>query len=174
MKMNLIASLIKMINEKKEESVDGTYVGAHFSKDTIKQLKKALKELKIPNPLAEEKFHTTIMYSTNYFDFEAKGKLDPPWIGTPDKLEIFPTQSGKNALVLRYKCDEQKDRFDYIMKNYNAKYTFPEYKIHLTLSYDCGDFDIKDVDIKKYVDKIEIVEEYSEPLKLDWNNDNDD
>lgn len=170
--MNLLKELLDVILiEKKTDKSDGTYVGAKFSSKTIKDLEKLLKELKIPNPISSDKFHTTIIFSRKKFpdNFKAKGKLDPVWKGTPKDLEIFPTRdSGKNALVLRYTCKEQKDRHEFLMDEYKATYDWPEYKIHLTLSYDCGDFDIKNIKITDYIDAIEVSEEYTEGLKLDW------
>jgi 2'-5' RNA ligase len=55
------------------------------------------------------------------------------------------------------------------MKKHDATYDFPEYKPHITLSYDIGDLDEKNLpDIGKYVDEIGIDEEYGEDLDLNW------
>lgn len=154
---------------------DGTYIAVKFSRKTQNDLQKLAKELKIEDIVSREKMHCTIVYSTKAFkDFTIHGKMDEPWIGTPTKLEIFPTQSGKRALVLRFDCKELTDRHNYFNEEYGAKYDFDEYKIHVTLSYDVGEeWQIPKIDIKKIINEIEIVEEYYEELNLDWTKSDD-
>lgn len=156
--------------EKKSEPVKGTYAAVKFSKDTMDNIKDFVDKHNIPNPLPSDKYHTTLIYSRKYLpDFKSKGKYDEPLIGKPEKLEIFETQDKKNALVLRYECKDLTDRHNEIMDEHKATYDFPEYKIHITLSYDCGDFDPKSIkDIEDEIKPIEIVEEYDDELKLDW------
>ncbi len=152
---------------------DGTYIAVHFSKATQNKLRDLAEALSIPKGTRVErnKMHCTIVYSRKPFkDFTIHGKMKEPWIGTPTKLEIFPSQSGSRALVLRFDCPEMKERHEYFNKEYGAQYDYDEYKIHATLCYDVGeDWQIpKDFDIKKHIDKLEIAEEYYEPLNLDW------
>lgn len=144
----------------------GTYVAVRFSKDTQDNLSKFIKDHDIPNPTPKDEYHATVIYSKKRCEgFEPHGELDDPWIGTPEKLEIFKTQDGKNALVLRFKSKELTERHHYIMDEYDATYDFPEYKIHATISYDAGDFDPKTIkDIKKVIEPLEIVEEYMKDL----------
>ncbi|QDJ96371.1 hypothetical protein Xoosp13_184 [Xanthomonas phage Xoo-sp13] len=156
---------------------DGTYIAVHFSTETQNALKSLAEALEVDNKVTRKKMHCTIVYSRKPFkDFTVHGKMKEPWIGTPTKLEIFPTQTGSRALVLRFDCKEMKDRHEYFNKEYGAQYDYDEYKIHATLSYDVGkDWQIpKNFDIKKYVDKIEVVEEYYQPLELDWAKDASD
>jgi len=150
---------------------DGTYIAVNFSRKTQNDLKALAVALEVDNPLPRSKMHCTIVYSRKPFkDFTIHGKMKEPWIGTPTKLEIFPTQSGKRALVLRFECKEMVDRHEYFNKEYGAQYDYDEYKVHATLSYDVGDdWEIpKDFRFKEYVEKIEVSEEYYEPLNLDW------
>lgn len=169
--------LAEILNEKAtritELGKDGTYIAVHFSKETQDKLADLAEELGISreNRVERKKMHCTIVYSRKPFkDFSIPGKIDPPWIGTPTELEIFPTQGGKRALVLRFDCPEMKERHEYFNKEYGAQYDYDEYKIHATLCYDVGeDWQIpKDFDIKSVIDKIEVSEEYYEPLNLDW------
>lgn len=156
---------------------DGTYIGAHFSKETTDKLKALAKELKIDNVVPREKMHVTIVYSRKPFtNFQIKGKMKEAWKGKPEKLEIFPTQSGSRALVLRFDCPELTERHWYFRNEHGATYDYDEYKVHATLSYDVGkEWQIpKDLDIGKFVDSIEIDEEYYEPLNLDWAKGSDD
>ena len=159
--------LLKEITETK-----GSYVGVTPSKQSKDNIKKLLKELKVENPISRDKMHTTLIYSRKCINnFSPKGKLDPPIIAKPKSFKIFHTKEEKNALVLELDCQELHDRHNFIMDKYGATYDYPEYIPHITLSYDCGDFDAASVDFSKYVDtlkEIEIVDEYYEDLKLDW------
>lgn len=152
---------------------DGTYIAVHFSRKTQNKLAKLAEALGInkENRVERKKMHCTVVYSRNPFtNFKIHGKMKEPWIGTPTKLEIFPTQSGARALVLRFDCPKLVERHEYFKKEHGATYDYDEYKIHATLCYDVGeDWQIpKDFDIKEHVDEIEIDEEYYEPLNLDW------
>lgn len=165
----LLKNLIETLLEKSDNKEKGTYVGAKFSKQTVDDLSKMITKLKIPNPISKEDFHTTIIFSRKRFpeDFKALGKLKELWIGIPTSLDIFTGRNGQKCLVLKYTCKEQKERHEYLMNEYDATYDWPEYKIHLTLSYDCGDFD-SNINIKDYIEKIEIEKEYTEDLDLNW------
>jgi hypothetical protein len=159
-------NLSEILLEKKEP--EGTYVGVSFSRTTQNAIRKMMKDLKVPSPISRDKMHSTIIYSRKYFKYEPLGDIDPPWIGTPTEFDIFDTRDGKKGLVLKYECKDQRERHEYLMDTYKAKYDFPEYKIHLTLTYDAGEFKVEGVDPKQWLPQIEIVEEYSEDLQLDW------
>ena len=161
---------LETLSEGLKESKTGTYVAVTFSKDTVKRIKAFMKDNDVPNPLASDKLHTTLIYSKKHLpDFKAQGKLDEPWIGKVTGLDIFKSQQGNNCLVARFDCKEAVARHKEIMKEHEATYDYPEFKLHFTLSYDCGDFDEKSIkDPAKSIGNIEIVEEYTEDLNLDW------
>lgn len=158
------------LNEKKEP--DGTYAAVNFSKETTDGIKKYITDNDIPNGLDESKMHTTIIYSRKYDgSFKAQGKINPAWIGKPTKLDVWKTRpkdggEGSNCLVLQFDCKEMNDRHEELMKEYKFTYDFPEYKTHISLSYDIGDMDWKK--LPDFNGKIEIIEEYQEDLNLDW------
>lgn len=164
--------------EKKEETADktGTYAAVHLDKSTTDAIAKYMKENDIPNPLAAEKMHTTVLYSRKHCpDYEPAGKIDPPWIGTPTHFDVWESRGKdesdkpKRCLVLEYDCPQLDARHEELMEEHGATYDFPDYKTHITLSYDIGDMDIKDLpDIKKMLPEIKIVSEYGEDLDLDW------
>lgn len=160
----------ELLNEKKQP--DGTYAGVSFSKETINAIKQYIKDNNIPNGLRSDKMHTTVIYSRKYDpDFKALGKIDPPWTGTPTELDVWKTRpkdgsEGSNCLVLQFKCEKLNERHEELMKQYNFTYDFPEYKTHISLSYDIGDMEWKS--LPKFEGKIEIIDEYGEDLNLDW------
>lgn len=166
--------LYELMETKSDER--GTYSAVKFDKSTVDSLQDYIKENDIPNPIAASKMHTTVLYSRKYCpDYKPQGEISPPWIGTPDGLEVWETKGKlrdeptKRCLVLKFKCDKLSQRHKDLMKEHDATYDFPDYKPHITLSYDIGDMDEKELpDVSKFLSKIKIVSEYGEDLDLDW------
>lgn len=157
---------------KTKKTPDGTYAGVKFNPKTIKAIEAFIKDNGIPNPIRTEKIHTTLLYSKKYLpDYEARGKLDDMMVGKPTRFEKWPSQPGDDGkvamyLVLKYDCPDLIARHKDLMDEHDAKYDFNEYKPHITFSYDVAGLQCKD--LPKFEEDIEIVEEYSEDLNLDW------
>lgn len=173
----LLQQILKESNNYIEEAkdVDGSYVAVVPSKESKLQLKNLNKLLDTPNPLSRDKMHITVIYSKKKIEgFEPKGKMKEPIVASVTGLEVFNSRSDKNVLVLLIKSPELTRRHKYIMDKYEATYDFDEYKPHITLSYNIGDWEgYKDFslkDIKEVIEdgEIEINEEYYEDLVLDW------
>lgn len=164
------------VQELFEQQSKGTYAAVTFDSSTTDAIAKYIADNDIPNPIATGKMHCTVLYSRKYLpDYEAQGKIDPPWIGHPEKLEVWESkgklrdEEPKRCLVMKFTCDKLSARHKELMDEHQATYDFPEYKTHITLSYDIGDMDESKLpSIKDAVDQIKIVEEYSEDLDLDW------
>jgi len=74
--------------------------------------------------------------------------------------------------VLTYDCPELIDRHNALMKEHGATFDYDEFKPHVTLSYDVGrEFDTKKLPVADIGD-INVIDEYSEELNLDWAKDN--
>ena len=144
----------------------GTYAGVRFDPATTDALIKYTQDGKIPNPLPPKEYHSTILYSSRPCpEYKPLGDLKEPWMGHSPKIEVWPTQSGKRCLVIHYKSDDLENRHNELMKKHNATYDFPEFKSHMTLSYDIGDFDETTLpDITDYLSHFVINHEYYEPL----------
>lgn len=157
MKLNEIAS-----------KPDGTYVGVKYDRESCKIIKQLALDLGVPNRITSDKIHSTVIYSRKYVP-ELKANNDIyPMNARGLELTIFDTRDGKRALVLKLKCQRLVDRHNQIMSEYQTTYDYPEYVPHITLSYDCGDFDPKSY--KGELPKLTIDEEYVEDLVLDWQN----
>lgn len=158
-------------NKKMTEHKQGTYSGVRFSPETKESIMNFIKKYKIPNAVSESKLHTTVLYSRKPLpDYKAQGKINPPYTGKSDHFEIWKTRdTGKNCLVLKYKSPELVERHKYLMKKHEATYDFKEYIPHITLSYDIGDMKLEDFGKPEEIGDIVIVEEYMQPLDLDWN-----
>ena len=147
----------------------GTYVGAKPSEESKTHLTKLQKDINVPNPIPVSKMHVTLIYSRKYLpDFKPRGKLKEVIKTTPTKLDIFKSKEGVNVLVVILESEALTNRHNHIMDTHEATYDYDEYKPHLTLSYDCGDFDVNEHDITKLLETITFDEEYDEELNTNW------
>lgn len=147
-----------------ENNLPGSYAGVRFDKRTVKALEKYINDNEIPNP--NDNWHTTLLYSRKHLPhYQPQEKYKPALTGVPQALEVWPTQSGKNCLVINYSCPPLYQRHHKLMAQHGATYDFDEYKPHVTLSYDIGDMDIDKLPAFKR--KLKIVGEYYEDLDSD-------
>lgn len=160
---------VKEILEK-DSNKKVTYAGVRFSAFTKSAIMAYIKDNKIPNPIGIDALHSTVLYSKKFLpNYESTGKYAKPLVGKPTKFEKWPSLSddknGARCLVLKYDCSELIDRHNKLMEEHDATFDFPEYKPHITFSYDVAGF--KDKDLPKFKDDIEIIEEYQKELTLD-------
>ena len=152
--------------------MNGTYAAVKFSENTIKNLVQIQTQLGVPNKVPAQKLHSTVCYSRKHLPtFEQLGAINPPWESSINTylLEVWDTEGGQNALVLKYICGPLTNRHVEINREYGATYDYPEYIPHITLSYDVGDWRPSNPVVQfKDNSKIEIVEEYSSELQLGW------
>jgi 2'-5' RNA ligase len=115
------------------------YMSVKLAADSKAQLRKLQHSLQIPNPLHPDDFHCTLMYSS-------KPVIHPTpepkvrYLSAAKGLTVFPTRSGKNALVIELDSAALQARHKQLMALTDGSYDYPDYKPHVTLSYDCGDF----------------------------------
>ncbi|TFG95161.1 hypothetical protein E4H12_13870 [Candidatus Thorarchaeota archaeon] len=151
----------------------GTYAGVRFDEPTKLKLQKYVEDNEIPNSTSPEKYHTTVLYSRKHLpNYKAPGVIQPPMTGNPSGLSAWDTQ-GENGpktkcLIFQYDSPELSARHSSLMKEHEATFDYPEYKPHVTLSYDIGDMDISSLPDIKGIGPLNIVEEYGEDLDLDW------
>jgi hypothetical protein len=157
----------------------GSYFGLHPTKETIEAMQEFMKEHHVPNPLENDKLHSTVVFSRTFCGARPLGKLDPTWQGQFTAFDIFPSggpadddgleESDKprsNCLVLKFDCPELHERHHFLRKHHGATHDFPSFEPHMTLSYNVGDFDHQN--LPHYDGPHEFDEEYSEPLNLNW------
>lgn len=148
---------------KFEEFSKGLYVGAKFSGITLDAIEDLQKRLKVPNPVPRDKIHTTIVYSRVNVPYKpAVGSFE---IARSGSLEIFEND-GVRCLVFVLDSDYLQYRHAYAMA-LGATYDYPDYKPHITLSYNVGPLTYRDnIEIPIILDH-----EYAEELKLNWASD---
>lgn len=141
------------------EQKEGTYVGAKFDEESIDKLVKLQKALGIDNPVPSDSFHVTVLYSRNKIDVTPR---DYTYKAQSMKLEHWDARDGKTYCVLRLDCPELTARHDELMDQ-GGTHDFDDYDVHVTLSYDHKSTDV-DFDLME----LNIINEYVEPLNLDW------
>lgn len=143
----------------------GTYVAAKFTEQTLDSIQELQTKLRLLNPVKREDLHTTICYSRTVVPFVPHEQIQH--IGTASKLEIWDTDKGP-ALIMLLDSDYLHSRHTY-SKALGATYDFPDYKPHVTLSYNLG---VQKVDLLDALNiDIEMSREYVEELDLEWTND---
>lgn len=150
------------------EEQTGSYVAVKYGPVGINSILANCRVLGIPNLISPDKMHTTLIYSrvplTNYL---VPRNVSHIVVGslTPD---VFVTQSGKRAFVLKISDPWFNDRHSKIMlDNPKATYDYPDYTAHITISYDIGDTEVPDSFEIEQGDLV-VTREYYEDLKLNW------
>jgi hypothetical protein len=154
----------------------GSYAGVRFDQATIDAITQFLQAAHLPNATAPDKLHSTLLYSRKFLpDYQPLGEIAPPLVGKPTEFVVWetspkdPGEQKARCLVMKYDCPDLVERHHLLMKQHGATYDYDEYIPHLTLSYDIGDTDVDSLpQFSDYIDAINIVEEYGEPLDLDW------
>ena len=150
----------------------GTYAGVHFSEATKDAIEEFINLNGIPNAPHRDKMHTTLLYSRKRCpNYKPKGELKPILVGKPGQWQVWESQPDSegnvsNCLVLEFNCPALNSRHNQLMQEHNATFDYPEYKTHITFSYNVGEMDCSKLPL--YNGPIEIVEEYGEELDLDW------
>jgi hypothetical protein len=118
----------------------GIYVAVKFKQETIDAIVEFQRRNNIPDPVSPEDLHSTVVYSRTNIDWTPAERINLKVNTDSSVLETWDTRGGKRCLVWHYYSSYQHKRFDEAMAK-GATYDFPEYKCHITLSYDVGDFD---------------------------------
>ena len=142
----------------------GTYVAVKFSEKTLDMIQDLQKELRLLDPVPRDKLHSTICYSRKFVNY--KPETNRKLIGYTKALDVFE-HNGKRALVLLLDSDYLHSRHEYA-NALGATYDFPDYKPHVTLSYDLGAQSIDYTNFDVGGNQLEMAHEYVEDLDLGW------
>lgn len=170
--------LSKILEKNEEETEKGTYAGLRFSQDDEDKIIDIVTEMGVPNPIPKEDIHLTLLYSRKFLPNYKPAEMTDMW-AYPDGYHIFEGKDGKNILVLMLKSEDAERRHLKLMADHGATFDYPEYRPHITLSYDMEDFgrmrNKKSVlaNIKEKYDTLlpkefHLNAEYMENLKLEW------
>jgi hypothetical protein len=146
----------------------GTYIAVRVLEDSEKKIWDflACHKINVKYPAQERRRHVTLVSSRD--DFSALYKPNPyvVYIAFPKEFSFFPTQDGKNGLVLTLDCAELTAKHYRILEEFNATDIYGDYKLHLTFTYDA--LDLKLENIPKFTAPIILSDEYCEPYRDNW------
>lgn len=141
----------------------GLYIAAKYDESSVNKIIKMIDN--IPNKLEPSDIHTTIIYSTKFDEVEL-----PKSFVTVERIvgyDVWPS-SGNTKFALVALLDKNIGKFKYMhdsmMSKYNLDYSYPEYKPHLTLSYDVPENILTTISLPTNVSLI-ATSIYSEDLK---------
>ena len=164
---------LEELMEERRKAERGTYAGVRYAPKTVEAIQSFLKEHSIPNPVASEKLHTTLLYSRKYLPhYEAQGSLENPIKAKFDCYDVWKTspqdesQEPWNCLVMKLHSPELVELHEKYMKEHQATFDYSHYHPHITLSYNIGDLDVSN--LPNFSECLHIVEEYKEDLNLNW------
>lgn len=182
---DLVKDIDTSIEKAKEEKLsEGTYVGVNYTQASVDELKYITKLLGLEKDF-DDQYHTTIAYSKRMFTFfpytcgskRRKVKFVP---GNMNKVKIkdighFNTPEGKNLHIVLDApfCDMEHKR----TLRAGAQYDHDKYIAHITLMYNCKDFDINTFKKENAETYHKIIgthlvlkDEYVEKLDPNWTN----
>lgn len=152
---------------KFSEFDQGTYVCAKFTEETLNKIQEVQNKLGLLNPVKRDDLHSTICYSRVYVPFLPKTSSD--FVSSKNHLEIWDTPDGA-ALILVLNSPHLQLRHE-LANILGATYDFPDYKPHITLSYNLGSQYI-DLERNNPINiEINSSHEHVEKLELDWSKD---
>lgn len=137
-----------IIEEDKEHKY-GSYLSVKPDKESAQVLDDWNKTNKIPNALKQDDFHCTVIYSRKGIPSAKHYDMNLPINAKVGGLKVFNTPDGKNCLVAKLNSKDLTAHHETIMNKYGAVYDFEKYNPHVTLSYDIGSFEIKDLKLPK-------------------------
>lgn len=162
------------IKMKLKEIVEtkGTYIGLKLSEKSKIFLTKLIKDFDIDNPISEDDFHVTLVYSRKP---AVKNIVEPDNIYKCkiDTWDVWESQ-GKKSFIVKLKCQKLIDRHKELIHKYSLTHDFPDYTPHITLSYNLRNDPNKDVIekvLKKLDQQIILTDEYQEDLFPEWADD---
>ena len=164
-----------MTDSPLEKESKGTYAGLRFTPESKEAVMHYLRQNNIPKPTDIDKLHVTLLYSRKHLsDYVPAGKLDTHHECHPAGFDVWKTKppegenqtEGWNALVMKFNAPSVVARHKELMAKHEATYDFPDYKPHITMSYNIGDMDHSA--LPPFTAPLHLNEEYDEELDLDW------
>ena len=150
----------------------GLYIAVNYNPYSVNKIIEIAENYQVPNIIASDKFHTTLIYSTKGAEnVEVYDNIQ--YVVLPNALDIWTSKSGEKCLVLKVDCKQLVDRNKELMSRYGFVSDYPEYIPHITISYAIGDWNRID-EMQSYLNSNKIYNmllttgEYMENLQTEW------
>jgi len=115
---------------------DGTYVSALLDDESKQKLDLfTTQNLGLTDKIDPKEYHCTIIYSRTPVPAAENYEFPTKVYAYATGYELFDTKLGKKCLVLRLQCPAIHD-INTDMNKTGATSDYPEYKPHITISYD--------------------------------------
>lgn len=158
------------LNELVLQSPRGAYFGIRPTQATINSIIEFMRHYDVPEPVTPDKMHATVVYSRQFCSARPLGKLDPPWQGMFTGYNLFPRNVEEEptpmCLVMEFDCPQLHARHHELRTVHGASHDFPDFRPHMTMTYNVGDYDHNV--LPPYDGPHEFDIEYSEPLDTKW------
>jgi len=153
--------LLEFLKACRSSPPRGTFVAARLTPSSAHELVTWMQRVGVESPVPLGDLHATILYD------DEKGipwqcqEYSPPLELDPETYRIDVL--GK-ALVLRFENEKLRARHEEGIRDYGAKWDYPSFKSHVTLSYHTGQSS-RDVDPPTF--PLYLSHEYSTPVNSD-------
>lgn len=145
----------------------GLFIGLEVSEKDVENIKAFQEEIQLTHPVKTEELHCTLFATSDNFEYNNPTQL--PLVIENLTLGKIKIQSGVDCLVLYFTSPELENKHNLIRDTFKVKPYYQSFIPHITLSYDCGDIEIANIDLKKYLNTITFVSEYTQDLKFEEN-----
>ena len=143
----------------------GLFVGLKLSVEDATKIESFQKKIKLNSSVKKEDLHCTLFATVDNFPYVSE---DFKPIKIKDiSLGKIKTQKGVDCLAIFFESDVLKEKYHNIIDTHKVQPYYADFKLHVTLSYDCGDLDIEKININDYFDGIHLIKEYTQPLHFE-------
>lgn len=144
------------------------FIGLKLSQQCLDNIHNFQQCIGLENPVKKEDLHCSLFVSVNDFDYEFEDVSLNVEV-TDIKIGKIKTQSGVDCLALFFNSKELEHKHNAIQHKYNAFHAYDDFKLHITLSYDCGDINVSQICVDKYLQKLLFVKEYHKAVSFEVN-----
>lgn len=138
----------------------GTYVAARLDDETSAALQEIQEKNKIPNPTPIDEFHITIVATAKTIPWEISEVSEK---AIPLEWKIWGRTDDFGGTLVLLVSNEWLTARHTEARIRGATWDFDDYRPHVTLSYDCEDFDIAELEVPDF--DLLLNEEYVEDFE---------
>ena len=144
----------------------GIFIGLNICDESKKNIKYLQEEINLPFPVKSNDLHSTLFASKEDFIYEPEYFSNSIEINDI-QIKKIKTQKGIDCLALFFECEQLKLKYEFIKAKYGAIPYYNDLKLHITLSYNCGDLDENNIVLDNYFKNLKIINEYVHPLRFE-------
>lgn len=144
----------------------GIFIGLNLSEESKESIKNLQEGINLSFPVKKEDLHCTLFTSKDDFNYEPEDFGHPLEI-SDIKVGKIKTQKGVDCLALFFDCEVLQTKYEFIQAKYGVTPYYKDFKLHITLSYDCGNINESEINLDEYFTQLKIINEYVQPLRFE-------